>query len=223
MQSLFRRKPGVRNMSVSQVVNSAQQPNDPSASAVPGLKAAIAQDPSTDAGSSSSPSPQATANGEPAGLTERVRRDAAVLRNALAFTQVIGVLMRSPHYKRYTLADLEWLVIPPLKAGQFRMGKAKLPDNQGTVPVALVLWASVSPEVDKRLMEGNDAAFQLKPEEWKSGDILWLVHAAGETRFVGFVVDQLTKTTFKGRKVKVRGRDQSGNLKVHVLEGMASG
>ena len=208
-------------MSTSQVVNSALQPNGISASAVDGLKATMAQDLSAqlDAAPATSPPPQ----GNPTGLTEKVRRDAAVLRNALAFTQVVGLLMRSQHYKQYTIGDLEWLVIPPVMAGQFRIGEAKPDSAQGAaVPVAVVLWASVSPEVDRRLMEGDNTSFQLKPEEWKSGDIPWLVHAAGETRFVRSVVDQMTKTTFKGRKVKVRGRDRDGNLKVHVLDGTTS-
>jgi cytolysin-activating lysine-acyltransferase len=145
------------------------------------------------------------------------------VEDALAFTQAVGVLMRSPHYKQYTLGDLQWLVIPPLLAGQFRIGETKPDDKQGpALPVAVVFWASVSPEVDKRLMEAKNASPQLKPEEWKSGDILWLVHAAGETRFVRFVVDQLANTTFKGRQVKVLGRDKDGNSKVHVLEGTGS-
>ena len=140
------------------------------------------------------------------------------MRNAWAFTQVVGVLMRSPHYRRYTLGDLEWLVIPPLLAGQFRIGEAKADKNQGAVmPVAVVLWASVSAEVDKKLMENEDASLQLKPEEWNSGDILWLVHAVGETRFVRYVVDELTKTTLKGRQMKVRARDPAGKSKIHVL------
>jgi len=211
-------------MSTSQVVNAAPQPNG-SASVPNGLMVGMPQDPSaqSDTGSASSPSAQATAERQRTGLTEKVRRDAAVLRNALAFTQVVGLLMRSQHYKQYTIGDLEWLVIPPVMAGQFRIGEAKLDSGQGAaVPVAVVLWASVSPEVERRLMEGGNASFQLKPEEWKSGDIPWLVHAAGEMRFVRSVVDQLTKTMFKGRKVKVRGRDQDGNLKVHVLDGTTS-
>ena len=210
-------------MSTSQVVN-APQPNG-SASVPNGLMAGTAQDGSaqSDTGSASSPTAQSTTEPQRAGLSEKVRRDAAVLRNALAFTQVVGLLMRSQHYKQYTIGDLEWLVIPPVMAGQFRIGEAKLDSGQGAaVPVAVVLWASVSPEVDRRLMEGDNTSFQLKPEEWKSGDIPWLVHAAGETRFVRSVVDQMTKTTFKGRKVKVRGRDRDGNLKVHVLDGTTS-
>ena len=213
-------------MNTSQVENSAPQPNGGAASPADALKAGFAPDllaPSK-AGSASAPSSQATADGKPTGMTERIRRDAAALRYALAFTQAVRVMMRSPRYKQCTLGDLEWLVIPPLMAGQFRIGEAKVDNNNqpGTVPVAVVVWASVSPEVDKRLMEGTSASFKLKPEEWKSGDILWLVHTAGEARFVGFVVDQLTKTTFKGRTVKVHGRDQNGNLKVHVLEGATS-
>ena len=211
-------------MNNNEVVNSASQPNGMSASMADGLKAELARDQAaqSDARSTSLPPPQAAADGKKTGLTEKVRRDAAVLRNALAFTQVVGVLMRSAHYKQYTIGDLEWLVIPPVMAGQFRIGEAKPDNSQTAVPVAVVLWASVSPEVDKRLMEGTDAAFKLKPEEWKSGEIPWLVHGAGETRFVRFVVEQMRKTTFKGRKVKVRGRDQDGNLKVHVLDGATS-
>jgi cytolysin-activating lysine-acyltransferase len=154
-------------------------------------------------------------------MTDKIRRDAASLRNALAFTQALGVLMRSPHYRKYTLADLEWLVIPPLMARQFRIGEAK-PDPQGpSLPVAVVFWALVSPDVDKRLMEAKSAAPALKPEEWKSGDILWLVHAAGETRFVRSVIDQLMKSTFKGRAIKVLAADRDGHASVHVLEDKA--
>jgi cytolysin-activating lysine-acyltransferase len=211
--------------SVTEVQKSAPEPNGSPASTGDGLRVEIAQEPParSNGGSASSPSPQAAAGGAPTGMTEKIRRDAAALRNALAFTQAVGVLMRSPHYKQYTLGDLQWLVIPPLLAGQFRIGEAKPDDKQGpALPVAVVFWASVSPEVDKRLMEAKSASPQLKPEEWKSGDILWLVHAAGETRFVRFVVDQLANTTFKGRQVKVLGRDKDGNSKVHVLEGTKS-
>ena len=141
------------------------------------------------------------------------------MRNAFAFTQVVGVLMRSPHYRQYTLADLEWLVVPPISAGQFRIGEVRPDNNQGAaVPVAVVLWASVSADVDKRLMEADSASLRLQPQEWTSGDIVWLMHAAGETRFVRHVVEELSKTTFKGRAVKVLGRDQDGKPKVHMLE-----
>ena len=159
--------------------------------------------------------PPPVAHGEPAAFSEKIRRDAATLRNALAFTQVVGVLMRSAHCRLYTLRDLELLVIPPLLAGQFRIGQVKPDQNRGAaMPVAVVLWASVSADVDKKLMETEAASFHLKPEEWKSGDILWLMHTAGEARFVQHVVDELMKTALKGRQAKVRGRDEAGKSKI---------
>jgi len=135
-----------------QTKHSAQQPNGTQAS-----QASSDQEPQTltevvkAPGPNSPDEPPQIAPSQATALKGRASRDAATLRNAWAFTQVVGVLMRSPHYSRYTLGDLEWLVIPPLLAGQFRIGEAKVDKNQGAVmPVAVVLWASVSAEVDKK-------------------------------------------------------------------------
>ena len=165
--------------------------------------------------------PQVKPADQPTGLTEKVRRDAAALRNSLAFTQAVGVLMRSPHYKEYKIGDLEWLLLPPISNHQFRIGEVKLDEAHGgaTVPASLVLWALVSPEVDKRLTETTVSEPKLTPAEWTSGDIAWLVHAAGETRFVRAVVDQLMATTFKNRTLKVLGRDKDNNVKIHIFDG----
>ena len=165
--------------------------------------------------------PQVKPSDGPVGLTEKVRRDAASLRNSLAFTQAVGVLMRSPHYREYKIGDLEWLLLPPMTNRQFRIGEVKLDPAHGgaTIPASLVLWALVSPEVDKRLTETTDAEPKLAPAEWTSGDIPWLVHAAGETRFVRAIVDQLMATTFKDRTLKVLGRDKDNNVRIHVLDG----
>jgi hemolysin-activating ACP:hemolysin acyltransferase len=150
-----------------------------------------------------------------------VRRDAASLRNSVVFTQAVGVLMRSPHYSQYKIKDLEWLLLPAITSQQFRIGEVKLDAAHGgaTMPASLVLWALVSPEVDKRLSETTEVEPKLAPAEWTSGDTPWLVYAAGETRFVRPVVKQLMETTFKGRTLKVLGRDKDNNIKIHVLGG----
>jgi hemolysin-activating ACP:hemolysin acyltransferase len=208
---------------VARTANSNGEKPSPAAAPPADDAAGAAAAAATGSAAAASPqAPQQAAGAKVTPITEKVRREAAALRNALAFTQIVGVLMRSPHYKQYTLDDLEWLVIPPLLAGQFRIGEAT-PKEGLTLPVAVVLWARVTAEVDKRLMEADTLAFRLKPEEWTSGDILWLVHAAGETRFVRHVVDQLMKTTFKGREVKVLGRTQDGKPKVHILKAEESG
>jgi hemolysin-activating ACP:hemolysin acyltransferase len=176
--------------------------------------------------SSKSASQQTSAqlgNGGGSAIPEKDRRQAmAALRNSLAFTQIIGVLMRSEHYKHYTLGDLEWLVIPPMLAGQYRIGEAK-PKTGGSIPVAVVLWASVSADVDKRLQQIGREPIRLRPDEWTSGDILWLVHAAGEPRFVRPVLKQLSETAFKGRQVKLRGVGKDGKPAVQLLPADAQG
>ncbi|WP_085902500.1 toxin-activating lysine-acyltransferase [Kiloniella majae] len=101
----------------------------------------------------------------------------------LIFGEVVSILMRSPLYQHCSLADLEWLVIPPLLTRQFQMvrGQAK-GDGEGvegkTYPIGVAFWAYVSEEVDTKLEAQKKAKLpipKLAPQDWKSGDIPWLV------------------------------------------------
>lgn len=56
------------------------------------------------------------------------------------FGKIVTLLMRSPHYKHYSLSDLEWLVIPALLTNQFLVVEAQMklpvPQNEnGDAPV----------------------------------------------------------------------------------------
>ncbi len=64
------------------------------------------------------------------------------------FGGAVSLFMRSPAHRHYTLADLEWCLIPPLVLNQFMAAEARLPER--AVPMALVLWARVSSEIDMR-------------------------------------------------------------------------
>ena len=156
-------------------------------------------------------------NGNASPMVAKARKQASAMRNSLALTQIIGVLMRSQHYRQYTLGDLDWLVIPPVLAGQFRIGEVKTKKDGATLPVAVLLWAKVSPEVDARLTSSDDPAIRLSPQEWTSGDILWLTHAAGEPRFVRHLLKQISETVFKGLEVKTRARGEDGKVVVQLL------
>jgi cytolysin-activating lysine-acyltransferase len=172
------------------------------------------------AGGASAASPasaEQVSNGSASPMVTKARKQANAMRNSLALTQIIGVLMRSQHYRQYTLGDLDWLVIPPVLAGQFRIGEVKTKKDDATVPVAVLLWARVSPEVDERLTKSDSPAIRLSPEEWTSGDILWLTHAAGEPRFVRHLLKQISETAFKGLEVKTRARGEDGKVVVQLL------
>jgi cytolysin-activating lysine-acyltransferase len=171
-------------------------------------------------GSASPTSPNGTpqaGNGSSSPLVTKARRQAAAMHNSMALTQIIGVLMRSQHFRQYTLGDLEWLVIPPVLAGQYRIGEVKTKKEGATLPVAVLLWAKVSPEVDERLTQSDTPTIRLKPEEWTSGNILWLTHAAGEPRFVRHLLKQISETAFKGLDVKTRARGEDGKVVVQML------
>jgi hemolysin-activating ACP:hemolysin acyltransferase len=164
--------------------------------------------------------PQAgSGSGSP--LVSKARRQAA-MHNSMALTQIIGVLMRSQHFRQYTLGDLEWLVIPPVMAGQYRIGEVKTKTEGATLPVAVLLWAKVSPEVDQRLAQSDSPTLRLRPEDWTSGDILWLTHAAGEPRFVRHLLKQISETAFKGLAVKTRARGEDGKVVVQLLPTQAA-
>ena len=116
--------------------------------------------------------------------------------------------MRSPAHKHYSLADLEWLLIPALRLNQFLAAEVKLPNGQA-VPAALVLWARVSAEVDARLSAGPRYPIRLHPNEWQSGDVIWIVDAVGERKAVQQCIEALTKTAFQGKPVKMLSRAQA--------------
>ncbi len=96
-------------------------------------------------------------------------RDARQIRIAQAFSQVVAVLMRDPTFRQMRLADLEWLILPPVMAGQFRLAQVPAPPRRGgaqeggtLIPVAVALWARVSDAIDKSLSGNLDKAARLR-------------------------------------------------------------
>jgi hemolysin-activating ACP:hemolysin acyltransferase len=158
--------------------------------------------------------------GEPAALSpEELRKRAAASKLVSAsFGEIVSVLMRSEHYRQYTLQDLEWLVVPAVLSNQFLLAEARAKGNGFTAPVGVVLWASVSPEVDQRLTAGIAQPLRLKPEDWRSGDILWLVDAVGPQKLIGSMLQQLHAKVFKGRQVKLRTQGPNGKPAVRMME-----
>jgi len=64
--------------------------------------------------------------------------------------------------------------------------------------VAYACWAKVSDEVDARLRDG---ATKLRPDEWNSGENIWLVDLVAPFGGTEFVINELKEKVFKGQKV----------------------
>lgn len=171
-----------------------------------------------------------------------------------SFGEIVTLLMRSPHYKHYSLSDLEWLVIPALLTNQFLVVEAQMklpvPQNENgdtpvaggqtegaakeavaggqpddspvagpRIPVGLALWAKVSPEVDEKLSANLDTPVKLRPDEWRSGEINWIIDVLGDEKIMQSLYAKLKGDVFKGQTFKVRAQNKEGQRVVTEVSG----
>jgi hemolysin-activating ACP:hemolysin acyltransferase len=140
-------------------------------------------------------------------------------QGAAAFGKIVSVLMRNEQTGQYHLADLAWLVAPPLAAGTYAIIDATSAQTRATTSAAVALWAMVSPEVDQRLSARLTVPIWLPPHEWQSGTIPWLIAAAGEPPALQKLLQHLLATRFKGQTVKMRTQGPDGRAAIGVLTG----
>jgi hemolysin-activating ACP:hemolysin acyltransferase len=164
----------------------------------------------------------ATRAAKPLAPEELKQRAETSQRLAAMLGGIVGLMLRSPRHRDRKLSDLRWLVLPAIRTGQLAVVSAQSKAHGYSAPIASVLWASVSAEVDKRLSENLDAPMRLGPREWKSGDILWLVEAIGDERAVSALVQRLHAKDWKGRCAKARVKDAKGQVKIRLFEAQAA-
>ena len=56
-----------------------------------------------------------------------------VMNQPLILGQIITLMLQSSNHRHYSLSDLEWMVLPPLKVGQVALAESK-PDQSGCEP-----------------------------------------------------------------------------------------
>jgi hemolysin-activating ACP:hemolysin acyltransferase len=137
-------------------------------------------------------------------------RAGASRRSLLAFGQIVSLLMRTQQFSGLPLAAVEALVVPAVLTRQYLVGEVQSTVNGIVAPVAAVLWASVSEDVDLRLSENLDKPFQLAPNEWKSGTLPWLILAAGDETMVNALLKQLQEKILGGKDLKMLVKRQDG-------------
>lgn len=148
---------------------------------------------------------------------ELAKRRAMSRHISATFGEIVSVLMRQPSSRHNALGDLEWMVVPALMANQFSVAEAQSKAQGFVAPIALLLWARVSPEVDQRLSSDLDRPFRLAPAEWTSGDIVWIVEACGEPRALQAMMRKVQEEKWKGHTVKFRSKGADGKPMVRAL------
>ena len=141
---------------------------------------------------------------------------------ASSIGDMVVVLSRSPAHKHYSLADIEWMVLPPVFHGQFYLVEAAHKERGFRAPIAAVTWAFVSEEVDRRLAEqGAGSRTRLRPDEWKCGEIAWLIDAVGSAEGIKAALRWLKDRPFKDKSLKLIAQGSDG-VRVETLDHILS-
>jgi hemolysin-activating ACP:hemolysin acyltransferase len=149
------------------------------------------------------PVPMAAAQPASAQVVPLPKSDKAKQISA-SFGEIVAVLLRSPAHRKLPLAYLESLAVPAVITGQFALAEARSAAHGYQAPVAVVVWASVSTEIDRRLAQDPTQLNKLNQADWKSGDVIWIVDAVGQKEAVKGLIDHLRKDRFAGKQVRYR-------------------
>jgi cytolysin-activating lysine-acyltransferase len=80
-------------------------------------------------------------------------------------------------------------------------------------PIGVVLWARVSAEVEAMLAAGTT---KLRPQDWRSGDRLWVVEVIAPFGGAEEMVRDLKAKVFPDREIKYVALGAGGKMEVRV-------
>jgi hemolysin-activating ACP:hemolysin acyltransferase len=131
-----------------------------------------------------------------------------------AVGQVTLALAGLPRYRHQSLADLQSLVLEPLVRDRIAIATPRGDaDAEGDRPAAdlgqlagIAIWASVSEDVDAKIREQVEAGVfpvRLKPQDWTSGELVWLLDVIAPTRRLATAVLANFRQVATGRQVLI--------------------
>lgn len=96
-----------------------------------------------------------------------------------SFAKIVMAMMMLPRYRQQSLGDLQHLVLEPLMNDRIAIAYPASDSLDPASDIAgVAIWASVSETVDASIREQIKAGvfpIRLKSDEWKSGNINWLL------------------------------------------------
>lgn len=143
--------------------------------------------------------------------------------------EMTWLLGQSPIHKHFSIGDMEWMVMPALMLEQYRIFRgnpnpAKEGEEQqpGNMPMGMALWAMLSEAAEQKLNDmvmGGKGPVKLRPDEWRSGDRLWLIDlvapfANAENQQVQLMMADLIQNGLKNALPKAKDR----TLKFHKTD-----
>jgi hemolysin-activating ACP:hemolysin acyltransferase len=140
----------------------------------------------------------------PAQVSDLRKRTAESKSLHASFGEVVNLLTHTAEFENLPLFKLKSLVLPAIRKGQFAILEGRDETNNITAPIAVMLWANVSEEIDRRLSNGSSSRASLSADEWSSGEIPWLVLAIGDTNLLSGLKAHVEKAVNGGRPFKYK-------------------
>ena len=116
--------------------------------------------------------------------------------DALAKLPILGPALwlyaRDPIRKFTFIADIDWLLLPPVILDQCRLYTKK------DIPFAFFTWARVNETVDARFHAGIG---KIAPHEWHSGSHVWLIDFVAPFGQLDEMLTELRETVLAGERV----------------------
>jgi cytolysin-activating lysine-acyltransferase len=122
--------------------------------------------------------------------------------------EITWLMSQSPLHKQFFISDLDWFVMTPVMLQQFRLFYDE------TKPIGVVFWAYASQDVAQMLAAGTT---KLGPQDWKSGDELWVVEAVAPFGGADVMVADLKQRVFPTREMRFVAIGAGGVREVKVL------
>lgn len=172
------------------------------------------------------PKPRATAKAKTVKKVEKVDNGDIANRNVLeaklkaaVFGEIMSVMLQSPRHKNVTLETLARQMVPAFMSDQYVLARAQA-DNVDVPPTAVgvAFWASVSDEVDSRLSADPLEPIEIKPDEWRSGDIIWLLDIVAAPQVSAALVKSIREKVGADKVIKVRAANADGKPSVKTLD-----
>lgn len=118
---------------------------------------------------------------------EILKQSLKVLKTLPAMGPVLLLYLQSSHRRFHFISDLEWLLLPPLVSGQCKLYM------KNKYPISFVSWAFLDKDAEARLLHNGG---KLRPEDWNSGDRLWLIDIIAPFGSVENMLSDIQKNEF---------------------------
>jgi len=132
-----------------------------------------------------------------------------ILKHLPAMGPILMLYMQSAHRRHNFLADLEWLLLPPLMNKQCKLYMKQ------EYPVSFLSWAFLDKDAEKRLLSSGG---RLRPGDWKCGDRLWIIDIVAPFGGVEEMLRDIRKNEFPDQTISLLAPDPTtGGIKARRI------